>query len=65
MDKKQYKVVFRDNTSVTTAQLIGADGAWSKVRNILTDIKPFILVIPLLKPIYMMLIVNILKQLTK
>lgn len=40
LDKKQYKVVFRDNTSVTTAQLIGADGAWSKVRNILTDIKP-------------------------
>ncbi len=40
LDNTQYKVVFRDETSVTTDKLIGADGAWSKVRNILTDIKP-------------------------
>ncbi|MEB6613076.1 FAD-dependent oxidoreductase [Staphylococcus pasteuri] len=40
LDNTQYKVVFRDETSVTTDKLIGADGAWSKVRNTLKDIKP-------------------------
>lgn len=36
----QYKVVFRDDSSVTTNKLIGADGAWSKVRKLLTDVTP-------------------------
>lgn len=36
----EYKVVFRDESFVNTTKLIGADGAWSKVRKLLTDITP-------------------------
>ncbi|GEP80448.1 FAD-dependent oxidoreductase [Staphylococcus carnosus] len=39
-DNNQYKVVFRDETSIVTDKLIGADGAWSKVRKLLTNITP-------------------------
>ncbi|MDU6183748.1 MAG: FAD-dependent monooxygenase, partial [Staphylococcus epidermidis] len=34
----EYKVVFRDESFINTTKLIGADGAWSKVRKLLTDI---------------------------
>lgn len=40
IEQGQYKVVFRDNSSVITNKLIGADGAWSKVRKLLTDVTP-------------------------
>ncbi|SUL96403.1 putative oxidoreductase [Staphylococcus caprae] len=40
LEKGQYQVYFRDDTSLTTDKLIGADGAWSKVRKVLTDITP-------------------------
>lgn len=36
----EYKVVFRDESFINTTKLIGADGAWSKVRKLLTDITP-------------------------
>jgi 2-polyprenyl-6-methoxyphenol hydroxylase-like FAD-dependent oxidoreductase len=36
----KYQVEFQDNTSITSNILIGADGAWSKVRKVLTDVKP-------------------------
>ncbi|MCI2764896.1 FAD-dependent oxidoreductase [Staphylococcus lugdunensis] len=36
----EYKVVFRDESFVNTTKLIGVDGAWSKVRKLLTDITP-------------------------
>lgn len=40
LEKGQYQVYFRDDTSLTTNKLIGADGAWSKIRKVLTDITP-------------------------
>lgn len=40
LEKGQYQVYFRDDTSLTTDKLIGADGAWSKVRKVLTDVTP-------------------------
>jgi 2-polyprenyl-6-methoxyphenol hydroxylase-like FAD-dependent oxidoreductase len=34
-------IAFREQESVTVDLVIGAEGAWSKVRTLLTDIKPF------------------------
>ncbi|GAA6819166.1 NAD(P)/FAD-dependent oxidoreductase [Helicobacter pylori] len=36
----KYQVDFQDNTSIVSNILVGADGAWSKVRKVLTDVKP-------------------------
>lgn len=36
----KYQVDFQDDTSIVSNILVGADGAWSKVRKVLTDVKP-------------------------
>jgi 2-polyprenyl-6-methoxyphenol hydroxylase-like FAD-dependent oxidoreductase len=39
-DNNGYSIVFEDGAKETFNLVVGADGAWSKVRNILTDVKP-------------------------
>lgn len=40
LEKGEYQIFFRDDTSITTNKLVGADGAWSKVRKILSEKEP-------------------------
>ncbi|EHJ08036.1 FAD-dependent oxidoreductase [Staphylococcus simiae] len=40
IDERQYQVTFKDGTTIATDTIIGADGAWSKVRKVLTDAMP-------------------------
>ncbi|KAJ3040955.1 hypothetical protein HK097_002436 [Rhizophlyctis rosea] len=39
-EKGIHKIIFADGTSVETDLVVGADGAWSRVRGLLTDAKP-------------------------
>jgi 2-polyprenyl-6-methoxyphenol hydroxylase-like FAD-dependent oxidoreductase len=39
-DGRQHTIAFADGATVSADLIIGADGAWSKVRSLLSDIKP-------------------------
>jgi 2-polyprenyl-6-methoxyphenol hydroxylase-like FAD-dependent oxidoreductase len=39
-DGRRHTVIFKDARTVTADLIVGADGAWSKVRSLLSDIKP-------------------------